>query len=91
MNENKYANSNNYGERIARLESNSNHVFTQLADIKNEIKEFRQEIKTMFNHLDNKIDTKIDKINSRLWTLFFWMIGGFASVLYVIAHADKWI
>lgn len=109
MRPNKYANSDNYGERIARLESNSNHVFTMLSDMKSDIKQLSERMDTGFKQLSDKMDSgfkqlsgkiddnlkysdsKMDKINSRLWTLFYWMIGGFASVLYVIAHAHKWV
>lgn len=87
MRQNKYANSENYGERIARLESSSNHVFTILSDIKSDIKQLSDRMENGFKNSD----ARIDKINSRLWTLFYWMIGGFASVLYVIAHAHKWV
>src|SRR5579883_747844 len=37
-----------------------------------------------FKLLSNKMDTRFDQLNNRIWTLFFWMIGGFASMLGIL-------
>jgi hypothetical protein len=38
-----------------------------------------------------RIETKTDKLSSRIWANFYWTIGGFASILYVLAHGFHWI
>ena len=41
--------------------------------------------------LNNKLDTGIDKVCDRLWTIMFWTVGGFTAVLGILAHAMEWI
>ena len=67
---------NNHESRITRLEVTIENINQTLASINRNLEH---------------IDAKIEKLNDRLWTNFFWMIGGFASILAVIAHAFHWI
>lgn len=67
-------------ERLAVLETTNTHIIESLFRIENRI-----------INLDTKVDSRFDKLNDRMWTLFFWMIGGFASILGILAHADHWV
>ncbi|MEK6880068.1 MAG: hypothetical protein AABY22_10690 [Nanoarchaeota archaeon] len=78
-------------ERMAVLETTINHVNITLEDIKNSINRLNNKMEDGFNMLNNKIDIRCDKLNDRLWTLFFWMIGGFAAILGIMAHGFHWI
>jgi hypothetical protein len=73
--------------RMALLELNNSHTIEILKDIKQGL----NRVETKIDNLDKKMDEKFDKINSRIWTNFYWGAGGFASVLGVLAHAMKWI
>ncbi len=39
----------------------------------------------------NRIENKMDKIEQRLWSNFYWMVGANAAILLVMAHGFKWI
>jgi hypothetical protein len=39
----------------------------------------------------DRIEDKIDKLNSRIWTNFYWMLGAFAALLGVMAHGFRWL
>jgi hypothetical protein len=39
----------------------------------------------------SSIDTKIDKLDNRLWFLYAWTGAGFAAILTVIARGMEWI
>jgi hypothetical protein len=41
--------------------------------------------------IERTMEQGFKDVNNRLWTNFFWMVGGFAGVLGLIAHALKWI
>jgi hypothetical protein len=38
-----------------------------------------------------RIENKIDKLDSRIWSNFYWTIASFAAILLLIAHGFKWI
>ena len=73
--------------RMIRLEVTIENIDHNMADIKLSLINMDKKIDTKFDILD----IKIDSLNNRLWTNFFWMIGGFASTLAIIAHAFHWI
>lgn len=61
-----------------------------------------KEIKACLIRLENKMDAgflevnkKMDggfaDMNNRLWRNFYWMLGGFVSMLALLAHIQKWI
>lgn len=39
----------------------------------------------------NRLEKTLNKLDNRMWMNFYWMIGGFASVLIIIAHGFHWI
>ncbi len=39
----------------------------------------------------NRIETKLDKVDDRLWHLVFFMFGGFATTLGVMAKGFHWL
>ncbi len=66
------------------------------------INETMTRLEKRFDSMENKIDTLgivvtqemkmgFKDVNNRLWTNFFWMVGGFAGVLGLVAHALHWI
>jgi hypothetical protein len=79
--------SDSHGERITRLEVTQEHIFQALVDIKSELKEFRNEI----NNRIDRVESRIDRLGGRMWTLHFWNMASFVTVLGVIAHGFKWI
>ena len=78
-------------ERLAVLETTNTHIIDSLSRIENRLINLDIKVDSNFKLLDSKIDTRFDKLNDRMWTLFFWMIGGFASVLGILAHAEHWV
>ena len=93
--------SHNNDTKLAVLETENLHINKTLVDIKNALYRFEtrfecfeDKIDRRFDKLDHrfdKLDHKIDKIDNRMWQLLFWTVGGFASVLGLIAHAMEWI
>lgn len=62
--------------KIAVLQTTNEHIHETLNRIEKRLE---------------KIDEKIEKFDSRIWQLIFWIIGGFSSILLLIAHSFKWI
>jgi hypothetical protein len=77
---NKTEKSHENDTRIALLEHSVAHIDQTLV-----------EIKQALIALDRKIDTKIDSVNNRIWTIFIFMISGFAAILAVMAHGFHWV
>jgi DNA anti-recombination protein RmuC len=50
-----------------------------------------QDMKQGFARVDQEMKQGFRDVNNRIWTNFFWMIGGFASLLGLFAHAFHWI
>lgn len=50
-----------------------------------------ENINDTLKRLENKIDDGFKTVSNRLWSNFYWMIGGFGSILLLIAHGFKWI
>lgn len=67
-------------ERLAVLETTIIHIDSTLTEIKQGL-----------NKLDNRIDRLDSKIDSNFKWLLGMMIGGFASVLGIVAHALHWL
>jgi uncharacterized coiled-coil protein SlyX len=85
-------------ERIAVLETTINHIDATLLGISQEIKRLNEKfdnkidgINAKIDGLNTKMDNRFDKLNDRIWTLFFWMIGGFAGTLGILAHVQHWL
>ncbi len=80
--------------RVALLEMSISHINDTLVRIEKrfyKIDERLDKIDDRFNRLDEKIDKLDSKLDSRfLWLLSF-TIGGFASVLGVVARVAHWI
>jgi|FreactTroBogLake_1042271.scaffolds.fasta_scaffold12791_5 hypothetical protein len=84
--------------RITRLEVINENICQTLIRLEIKMDENLKNITHKFENLEKKmdegfkeVDKKIDKINNRLWFNFYWMIGGFAGILGLIAHALHWI
>ena len=80
--------------RVALLEQSIGHINETLLRIEKgfDAVDFR------FDRIEKRIDALSDDmkqgfkdINNRMWSNFLWMIGSFAAVLALIAHAVKWI
>lgn len=83
--------------RIALLENNLSHIGETLKRLERKMDDGFLENKKEFDRLEQKmdknfgtLDVKIDAINNRLWILYFWVTGGFAAVLGVIAKSHHW-
>lgn len=84
--------------RIALLEQSIGHIGQSLLRIEKTLTDgfnrVDDEIKRLDAKIDNRFDSlsgRMDSLNGRLWQLFFWMIGGFAGILALLAHAVHWI
>lgn len=66
--------------RLALAEQSVDNLNKSLNRIENSIYELRSDMNKGFSD-----------INNRLWRNFYFMVGGFASVLAMIAHVLKWI
>lgn len=77
-------------ERIAVLETTISHTDIALNEIMMEIKRLNDKIDSKIESVHTKIDGRFDALNNRLWTEFYWMVGGFASILLIISHGFKW-
>ena len=53
-----------------------NHIPTEIKEVKNEIKEVRNEIKEVRNELNSKIDRMEERINTKLDKILFYLIDG---------------
>ena len=66
--------------RIAVLENTISHINETLIRIENTIignhQELRQEVK---------------KLDNRIWSNFYWAIGGFAAILGMLAKLLRWV
>lgn len=95
---NKRDNTVKNDERIAIVETTINHINVTLDEIKKSLVKIDSKLDSRFDHLNSKIDSlndkvdsRFDKVHDRIWTQFYWMIGGFASIAAVIAHGFHWI
>lgn len=43
-----------------------------------------------FDSLHQEMKQDFKDVNNRIWTLFFWMIGGFVGMFGMMAHALHW-
>ena len=88
--------------RITRLEVVIENINTTLVDMKQSIGtlehnmkqsigSLEQDMKQSMRTLDQDMKQGFKDINNRMWTNFFWMIGGFAGLLGLLAHAVHWI
>lgn len=78
---------NDHESRLTRLEVTIENINGTLGRIE---KRFDQ-IDKRFDLMDQKIDSKFDSLNNRIWFNFYWMIGGFATILGVLAHGLHWL
>ncbi len=78
--------------RFERMNEKMEKGFSFLNEKMNkEFKEINEKLDKRSDNLNNKIDQGFNSINSRMWTNFFWMLGGFAGILSLVAHFFKWI
>jgi molecular chaperone GrpE (heat shock protein) len=69
-----------HGTRIARLETTIDNINQTLIRIEKKL-----------DNLEDKTENGFNKINNRIWINFYWTIGGFATILAIMAHGFKWI
>lgn len=50
-----------------------------------------ENINQTLSRMELKLDQGFKEIRERIWFNFYWMLGGFTSILVVIAHIEKWI
>lgn len=81
------------GTRIALLEQSITHINDTMLRIE---KRF-DAVDARFDRIELRIDALSGEmkqgfkdINNRLWSNFFWMVGGFAGILGLVAHAVHW-
>ncbi|MDP4145611.1 MAG: hypothetical protein Q8936_14185 [Bacillota bacterium] len=72
----KHSNDRNEDMRIALLEQAIGNINQTLMRIESRL---------------DRIEIRIDKLENRIWNNFYWMVGGFVSVLGLIAHVLDWI
>jgi hypothetical protein len=65
--------------RIAVLENTSNHIIETLNRIDRRLEK-----------LEEKMDKGFDKINTRLWTNFYFLLSAIAGLGLLMAHGFKW-
>lgn len=90
--EQAYSNNTEILQEIkTKIEFTTKEIKDDLKEIKQDIKYLCEEVKTEAKSLRDHVDIRLDRLNSRLWTLFFWMVGGGGSILYVIAKSSHWL
>lgn len=72
------------------LQDHENRI-TRLEVVIENIAQTLSRLEGKIDGLDSDMKQGFKDINNRLWTNFFWMVGGFAGVLGIVAHAMKWI
>ncbi len=86
---------NSTDTRVALLEMSIKHINETLIEFKSDIKESLRSIDKKFDKMDTKLDTIYHKLDSKIGSRFFWLLGlqisGFAGLLGVIAKAVHWI
>ena len=94
----KHNGNNSHETRISLLEQSITNINETLIRFEKRFDKLDQKIDQGFKDVNNRIDqtnNKIDQgikdINGRMWTNFFWMLGGFAGILSLVAHFFKWI
>jgi len=95
---NKRENTVKNDERIAIVETTINNINITLNEIKSALVRIDNKLDSRFDHLNSKIDSlndkvdsRFDKVNDRIWTQFYWIIGGFATITAIMAHGFHWI
>lgn len=71
----------NINHTLSRLESKMDSGFTHL----------NGRMDDGFKSLNDRMNEGFKGIDNRIWANFYWMIGGFASILMILAHAQHWI
>jgi uncharacterized coiled-coil protein SlyX len=62
---------------------------TRLALLEQSINHINETLKRMEKRFD-LMDQKFESLNNKLWSMQLWIIGGFASILLIIAHSLHW-
>ncbi len=66
--------------RIAVLENTMLHIHETL-----------ERLDKRMTSLEMNMNQRFDKLDSRLWQNFYWMIGGFTAIIGLIAKLQHWI
>lgn len=72
------------------MSDTTNDMLPRVAVLEQIAREVRDGLARIDQRLD-RMEDKLDRLNSRLWTNFYWMLGGLAALLGVMAHGFKWI
>lgn len=73
---------------LIRLE---NKMDVGFQNVDNKFIEVNKRMDSGFHEFNKKMDVGFADINNRLWRNFYWMLGGFVSMLALLAHIQKWI
>lgn len=72
------------------LQNHENRI-TRLEVINENINSTLLRIEKRMDFLDQDMKQGFKDINNRLWTNFFWSIGGFIGILGILAHGFHWL
>ena len=78
-------------ETLLRIEKGFDAVDFRFDRIEKRIDALSDDMKQRIDALSDDMKQGFKDINNRMWSNFLWMIGSFAAVLALIAHAVKWI
>jgi uncharacterized coiled-coil protein SlyX len=74
--------------RIARLESDVAHLRTDVADVKTDVRALRERMDTRMDHLEHKLEAKLD---SKFAWLLSLQLATTAGLLGAMARGFGWI
>jgi uncharacterized coiled-coil protein SlyX len=84
--------------RLAVVETTILNINSTLLDLKQDMKRGFDRIDTKFEAvdkkfeaMDRKFDTRFDRLENRLWSNFFWLMGMIIGLAGLIAHTQHWI
>lgn len=85
----KYHN-NNFEHRITKLEESREGLNLSLSRIEEKINSIDAKFSAQFSLMTTQLLHMERETNNRLWRNFYFMIGGFAGVIAVMAHGFHW-
>jgi len=77
--------------RVTRIELSVESINQTLLRLEKRIDSIDSKMDITLKSLDTKMDSGFKSLNDRLWNNFYWMIGGFTSILGILAKVLHWI